>query len=142
MPLVFALVLLLTLGACCAYGAAPGDADAWLTPRELCWALLIRWLGSPVQRRRLRQVLLSRQAAAARRQPPAPPKQLLRPAPGLCDSCREKAAARQYPLHSRQELDKARERVRQGYRLSRQEVEASWRRAELREQCQARGIRD
>lgn len=156
MPLVPALVLILALGACFAYGAAVAGNPELLqlrSLRELGWALLILRFGSPAQRRQLRLVLLHRQTEVTRRalgyQPAPPPKQLLRPAPGLCDSCRAKIGERRYPLHSRQEL----ERVRQGYRVSPRQVEASWRQAELlpadmlrlgmariaelREQCQA-----
>lgn len=166
MPLVPALVLLLTLGACFAYGAAVAGSPELLqlrSLRELCWALAILRFGSPAQRRQLQLVLLHRQTEATRRvlgyQPALPPpKQLLRPAPGLCDSCRAKAGERRYPLLSRPELDKARDRARQGYRVSPWQVEASWRRAELspadmlrlgmisraelRGQCQARSAHD
>lgn len=167
MPLVPALVLLLTLGACFIYGAAVAGNPELLqlrSLRELCWALAILGLGSPAQRRQLRLVLLHRQTEATRRvlgyQPALPPpKQLLRPAPGLCDSCRAKAGERRYPL--RRPGEPFPWLTRQGYRVSAREVEASWRRselspadmlrlgmfsrAELREQCQARparGVRD
>lgn len=137
-PALPAVALAAALGFCFAYGsvlAGHPELVQLRTVRELRWALLILGFGLPAQRRRLRTVLLSRQAEAARQalrgRVPAPPKQLLRPSPELCGSCRAKIGARQLPLRSQQELDEARARARNDYRVSRREVDASWRRAEL-----------
>lgn len=134
MPLVPALVMLAALGLCFIYGyAAAGNPELLQlrTARELCWALLILQFGSRAQRRQLRLILLCRQTAVTRRALGyhAAPQQL-RAVPELCDSCRETIAARRYPVRGRQELEQARARVRQGYRVSRQQVEDAWRQAE------------